>query len=181
MPRVTSGELKGRKFKVEENSKIRPMQDIVKQSIFSILGESVLNSQCLDLFAGIGSFGIEALSRGATFCDFVDSDYNSVAMLNENLLNMKLSDKSAVFREESVKFVNRINKKYDIVFADPYYEDLAQRFLFKSMPKILNSEGVFIYSHGRKTDVSKLILETNLSISTERRFGSAFFSILRQV
>ena len=94
---------------------------------------------------------------------------------------MKLNDKSAVFHEESVKFINRTKKKYDIVFADPYYEDISQRFLFKNVSEILKKDGVFIYSHGRKADISKLILGTNLVVVTERRFGSAFFTILGTV
>ena len=181
MPRVTSGDLRGRKLNVMENDKMRPLQDVAKQSIFSILGEKVKGSLCLDLFAGIGSFGIEALSRGAEFCDFVDSDYESIGTINENLLNMKLNEKSAVFHEESAKFVSKTKKKYDIVFADPYYEDQAQRFLFKNVPEILNKDGVFIYSHGKQSDVSKLIIDTTLVIVTERRFGSALFTILKLV
>ena len=98
----------------------RPTTDFVRQAIFSILGETVFDARVLDLFAGSGAIGLEALSRGATSCTFVDEHRQAAAVITENLTKSRLEGGSVV-RSEAAAFLKRDNTVYDLIFADPPY------------------------------------------------------------
>ena len=98
----------------------RPTTDFVRQAIFSILGERVENARVLDLFAGSGAIGLEALSRGAASCVFVDEHRQACAVIAENLTKTRLERGRAV-RAEVVSFLKRDTAAYDLIFADPPY------------------------------------------------------------
>tara|TARA_B100000963_G_C22557798_1_gene639832 strand:- start:143 stop:706 length:564 start_codon:yes stop_codon:yes gene_type:complete len=128
--RIISGFLKGKTLNYIKNSKTRPLKDIVRENIFNILNHSnlikinLLNSKVLDTYSGIGSFGIECLSRGAKKTTFVESNNEASKILKENLSILSISDKTFVFDDKIEKFL-RINKKekYNIIFFDPPYSD----------------------------------------------------------
>ena len=121
--RVITGTARGMKLKAPEGMKIRPTTDQVKESIFSIIQFEVEGSRVLDLFAGTGQLGIEALSRGARSVTFVDNDKNSIDILRENLTHTRL-DKNAIVRfEDGPAFVNFTKDAFDIVFLDPPYQN----------------------------------------------------------
>ncbi len=98
----------------------RPTTDFVRQALFSILGERVADSRVLDLFAGSGALGLEALSRGARSCVFVDEHRQAVAVIAENLKKARLDGGQAV-KAEVATFLKRDAATYDLVFADPPY------------------------------------------------------------
>jgi 16S rRNA (guanine966-N2)-methyltransferase len=98
----------------------RPTTDFVRQALFSILGEKVENSRVLDLFAGSGALGLEALSRGANSCTFVDEHRQAVAVIAENLTKARLDGGHAV-KSEVAAFLKRDAATYDLIFADPPY------------------------------------------------------------
>lgn len=98
----------------------RPTTDFVRQALFSILGERVANARVLDLFAGSGALGLEALSRGAAACTFVDEHRQAVNIIQENLAKARLDDGHAVKSEVTV-FLKRDAGSYDIIFTDPPY------------------------------------------------------------
>jgi 16S rRNA (guanine966-N2)-methyltransferase len=98
----------------------RPTTDFVRQAIFSILGEKVENARVLDLFAGSGALGLEALSRGATACTFVDEHRQAVNVINENLAKARLDGGHAV-KSDVATFLKRDAATYDLIFADPPY------------------------------------------------------------
>src|SRR5919202_1586835 len=104
--RVISGSAKGRKL-VSPGSATRPITDRVKENLFNILGASVVDANVLDLFAGAGSVGIEALSRGARHATFVELDREALETIRQNLQLTRLAERAEVVRADAFKFVNR--------------------------------------------------------------------------
>lgn len=176
--RVTTGKCKGKKLKAPNIEGFRAVQDIAKQSIFSIIGEKIEEAVCLDLFAGSGNMGIEALSRGAKWCDFVDENYFSIEAINANLRSCGLEEQAEIIKKEAVKYTANTEKTYDLVFMDPFYKDTSHVFLMKTLENILNKGGIIVFFHGDNVETENLIKGTNLEVIDTRRFGKSFFDIL---
>tara|TARA_B100000686_G_scaffold324858_1_gene380949 strand:+ start:88 stop:651 length:564 start_codon:yes stop_codon:yes gene_type:complete len=118
--RIVGGISKGIPLRVPDNG-VRPTSDRVREALFSILGELVLDASCIDLFAGSGSLGIEALSRGAKSCVFVDRSHESCGAIKYNLEKARLVG-GTVREEQVLPFLSKINDDYDLIFADPPYK-----------------------------------------------------------
>lgn len=157
----------------------RAVQDVVKQAIFAILGEKVVDAQCLDLFAGSGSLGIEALSRGASWCDFVDDNYDATEILEKNVVNCGFMEQSEIYRREAGKYASNTEKTYDLVFMDPFYKDTAHIHLMKMLGEILNPSGFVTILYGDQLNLDTIIRDTDFEVVTTRKFGASRFSILR--
>jgi len=119
--RVITGKAKGCKLSSPEGIDVRPTLDRVKESLFSILYSYVSNSNVLDLFSGSGSLGIEALSRGAMKCTFVDKNKKAYDCIINNLRHTRLSDNASVKLCDYEEFLNINIDKFDLVFLDPPY------------------------------------------------------------
>jgi len=117
--RVVSGSARGRRLKTPEGYDIRPTTDNVKESLFNIIQFDIEGRRVLDLFAGTGQLGIEALSRGAAAATFVDRDRNAVNIVKENLKTCGFS--ARVLNEEAVGFLKR-GERFDVIFVDPPYD-----------------------------------------------------------
>ncbi len=182
--RISSGTVKNKKLKTPEIPNFRPVQEIAKQAVFAILADKINGARCLDMFAGSGNMGIEALSRGAEWCDFVDSNYQSTKTIEENLFDTGFSDQAEVFLRDAVKYVQQIHlnepdKTYNVVFLDPFYDDIAQVHLLKQVPTILKKDGVVIIFYGKQLNIEDTVKESSLKIQTSRRFGASYFSVLK--
>jgi 16S rRNA (guanine(966)-N(2))-methyltransferase RsmD len=130
MIRVISGIYKGRRLKLVPSTAVRPMQDKVKGALFNILGDSIKGAVCLDGFAGTGSIGLEALSRGAERCAFVDEFYPSVKTIRQNVAACGADERSVVLHREFNRAVIDLAHKgvrFDVVFLDPPYRLLEER------------------------------------------------------
>ena len=125
--RVVSGSARGRRLKAPPNqSKTRPMADKIKEALFSSLASlGVQPERILDLYAGSGGIGIEALSRGGEWCDFVDRDRIAAQTVRENLKNTGFADRAAVHQTTIESFLNSVREPYDFVILDPPYADPA--------------------------------------------------------
>ena len=137
MIRVTSGLVKNKILKAPEIEGFRAVQEKAKLALFSILGDKIVGVTCLDLFSGSGNLGIEALSRGAAWCDFDDSNKVCKETIDENVNNCGFLEMSEVSGKDAVKFVTKTQKIYDIIFLDPFYDTTSHIFLMKSMENIL--------------------------------------------
>ena len=123
--RVISGTAKGHKLKTIKGITTRPTADRVKESLFNIISGLIPKARVLDVYAGTGSIGIEALSRGAEFAVFVDKSNECSRIIRENLVSTKLIDKASVITGDIFITLNKIsknNKKFDIIFLDPPYK-----------------------------------------------------------
>jgi 16S rRNA (guanine(966)-N(2))-methyltransferase RsmD len=146
--RITGGILRGRRLITPKSPSIRPMRDAVRAALFSILGDLVSGSRFLDLFAGTGSVGIEALSRGAKHAVFVDNSAEAVKIIEENLHNLGLEGQATVYREDvfkALQLLSRRDEQFDLVFiGPPYGEDLARRTLEHLAYRDILSEGAVV-------------------------------------
>lgn len=147
--RVIAGEARGRKLKSGKGTKARPTTDMVKEALFNNLGARVPDSNFLDLFAGFGGIGIEALSRGATKAVFVEEDSKHVAIIKENLEMTKLDEWATVLKGDVIKVLQTLNEKFDIIFVDPPYESgLYEKTLEMVQARsLLHPDGVLILEH----------------------------------
>lgn len=179
MIRITSGIVKNKKLKAPKIEGFRAVQEIAKLAVFSIIGDNIVNSECLDLFSGSGNLGLEALSRGAKFCDFVDENYTSIGIINDNIKNCGFEEVSEVHKANAVKYAGNTHKTYDYIFLDPFYSDTSHTFLMTNLEEILNDNGKIIFFHGDNLDIQKIIKDTKLQIETTRRFGKSYFTILK--
>ena len=172
--RVIAGEAKGRKLRMVSGTGTRPITDRVKESLFSILGGDVPGSQFLDLFAGTGSVGIEALSRGAAQATFVESSARAISTLQANLDLTRLADRARVVRADVFRFLaGRPDLPFDIVYvAPPQYADLWLRTiqLIDSNPGWLTGQGVVIAQmHPKEWALPTL---GRLRVEDDRSYGS---------
>lgn len=118
--RVIAGEAKGTRLAPVPGG-TRPLSDRAREGLFSSLGEAVRGARCADLFAGTGAVGIEALSRGASRCHFVDSAAAAVRTIRENLARTRLEGRASVTRSSVLRFLRRPGESFDLAFLDPPY------------------------------------------------------------
>lgn len=180
MLRIITGTAKNKRLLSPNIEGYRGVQEIVKGSVFAILGDEIKDKVCLDLFAGSGNVGFEALSRGAASCDFVDEHPLAIQAIEKNAQNCGFTgDQVQIIRNHAVKFVGNTPNKYDIIFLDPFYHDTAHIFLVKNLEEILNKEGLIVFFHGDQLDIEKTIKDTDLKIVDQRKFGKSFFTMLK--
>lgn len=152
--RVVAGRLGGRRLVAPKGSDTRPTSDRVREALFSILGP-IDGVVVLDLFAGSGALGIEALSRGATSATFVDSAPGAVAAIGDNVAALGLSEAADVRREDALRFLENARaagRQYDLVFLDPPYRRAASlaRDLSEGVPALLSSTARVICESDRR-------------------------------
>ena len=124
--RVIAGTAKGTKLNSIDDISTRPTLDRVKEPLFSIIQNNIVESNVLDLFAGSGALGIESLSRGAKHCTFCDKSYKSIQMLKENIQKVRMQEKSTILNIDYKKCLDEQKEKFDIIFIDPPYKmDIA--------------------------------------------------------
>ena len=119
--RVITGSARGMTLRTLEGETTRPTSEKVKEAIFSSIQFEIEGAHILDLFAGSGQMGIEALSRGAADAVFVDSDKGAVGIIKENIKKVRFEDRSQIVQSDAFSFLNMNIRKFDIVFLDPPY------------------------------------------------------------
>ena len=185
--RVIAGKYKGRRLNSPENYDIRPTSDKAKEAMFSILTAEVYGSRVLDLFAGTGSLGIEALSRGAASCVFADSSRASLRLINANLEHCAVEEDTKVlpgdFRKVLLKLSARIEdgleEKFDIILLDPPYGKglLTEAIELISDGNILSEGGTIIAEHRKEEELPDTI--GRYKKEKDRRYGIVKLSIYK--
>lgn len=190
--RVISGRARGTKLKTIESMSTRPTLDRVKESLFNILQNDITEKNVLDLFAGSGALGIEALSRGANKAYFSDSNPEAVKVIKENLTKTRLIDYSKVYNmsyEKAITKMSNENVKIDIVFIDPPYRlgIAANSIKLIIQNDLLNENAIIIVETDEKERDIKEILELKnlnkelqkIEITDLRKYGRASLIFLR--
>jgi 16S rRNA (guanine966-N2)-methyltransferase len=175
--RVISGQAKGRRLRAVPGDGTRPITDRVKQSLFDTLGHDVVGSHFLDLFAGTGSVGIEALSRGAARVVFVERSTRAVQVIRHNLQVTQLADRARIVRADVFAFLARPRAEdtpFDFVYvAPPQYRDLWTKTMLaldaESFPLLADESCIIVQIHPK--EYSPLPL-TNLELTEQRNYGS---------
>lgn len=146
--RIITGSAKGTKLKGPKGSDTRPTADRVKESIFNIMGSLVMNAKVLDLFAGTGNLGLEALSRGADSAVFIDYNANSIEVIRDNAVHTKLIFKTEIFKNDVFKGMHKLEqsqRRFDLIFCDPpYNKGLVNQVLTKLDNSTLLIPGGFV-------------------------------------
>ncbi len=180
--RVITGEAKGRRLKGPPGPQTRPMADKIKEAVFSALEAlGVDAARVLDLYAGTGAVGIEALSRGADWADFVDAQAAACAVVRENLAHTKLASRAEVHNSPVNAFLRRRAKPYDLIFVDPPYADPD---ILVTLEKIAASSlvqpgSVVVLGHSPQVDIPECI--GTLTMLRDRCHGGSCFSIFEIV
>ena len=186
--RVIAGTFRGKKILEPKDAQTRPLKDLTKESIFNILNHSnkfdinLKNSIVLDLFSGVGSFGIDCLSRGAKHVIFVEK-YNAVLpLLKKNLLSLKSIENYEIIEKDiyNINFFNSLERKFNVIFIDPPYKDKNLNILLDNIKnqKILNKNGILVI-HRHKNE--KDLIPNEFKIVEEKKYGLSkiiFLSIL---
>ena len=173
--RIVAGSRKGHRIDAPKGVVTRPTSDRAREAVFSILG-SVVDAQVLDLFAGSGALGLEALSRGAGGCVFVERDRQAARVIQANLERLRLTgavvaarDAIAALREERDR-----DRRFDLVLADPPYEDWDrhERSLAELVPAVLADDGLVVVETAEHAEPA-----LPLDLVTTRRYGSARITV----
>ena len=148
--RVITGIARGRRLKEPNGMETRPTADRVKEAIFSSIQFEVEGRKVLDLFGGTGQMGIEALSRGATHCTFVDLQKQAVAIIRENVNSTGFSDQSTVIQGDALAFLSRCREKFDLIFLDPPYDSglLEKAMELIATIDIVSENGIIVCENG---------------------------------
>ena len=177
--KVISGTLKGRKIIGYDIEGTRPTMDRVKESLFAMIQDYLKGSTVLDLFAGSGSLGIEAISNGASKCYFIDHNKEVIKILNQNITNLNIQDKSVVILTDWKKFLNESkNLKFDLIFIDPPYDyDVYEKILTKvSELNLLNDNGLIILEHA---NLNLKESYNNLFLYKSKKYGTKSVNIYK--
>jgi 16S rRNA (guanine966-N2)-methyltransferase len=175
--RVIAGRFKGRKLYAPTGSKTRPTSEKVREALFSMLGE-IAGLRALDLFAGTGALGIEALSRGAERVVFADRDHAALAVLQRNLASLGLDDREAEIRStdaaQAMRAARERHETYDLIFIDPPYSQARDwsSELSGALEPLLTATGRVIVESDRRNP-----LRLELSLERERRYGDTLIKI----
>jgi 16S rRNA (guanine(966)-N(2))-methyltransferase RsmD len=169
MIRVIGGKYRGKRLKKVPGTVVRPVPDKLKESLFSIIQEDVIGSVFLDGFAGSGSVGIEALSRGADKIVFIDEYYPAIKVIKSNIAKVEAEERVHVFHKEFNRGVIQLAKekmKFDLIFLDPPYKLLEER----NPLKVINKREIL-------ADNGKIILRQFY----KTKFEGKYFDLQRQV
>ncbi|MCM8760027.1 MAG: 16S rRNA (guanine(966)-N(2))-methyltransferase RsmD [Candidatus Omnitrophica bacterium] len=175
--RVTGGFLKGRKLFYKKTRSLRPTRDIVREAIFDILRDNVQEADVIEIFAGTGALGFEALSRGARSVVFVDNCLQSIRLLKKNCAMLKMTEKVKIMKMDAEKALKKFYNEgctFDIIFADPPYSMNKSKMMtiFLLASRILRQGGFFVFETGSKTDISENLIESSLELKKEKKYGS---------
>ena len=176
--RIISGKYKGKKIIGYDIEGTRPTQDRVKESLFGIIQDDILDSNCLDLFAGSGNLGIEAISNGAKSCIFVDNNKNCIKVINDNIKDI---DNCEVLNMDYLDALNYLNnKKFDIIFLDPPYNlNCLDNILNKIIEfHLLNNNGLVICEYENDNFKDKY---SNLELIKDKKYGYKKIKIYRSI
>ena len=183
--RIIAGKFKSRVIKPPKGAGLRPTSARVKESLFGILGGFVIDKEVLDLFSGTGNLGLEALSRGARSCVFVDNNPRCTTAIAKNLEVLGAQKEAQVLLKDTFKFIkeaHRANSVFDVVFIDPpYYTDMIKKCLILlDNYNIINPSGFVIAEHHTEDDLPQSTELRHLGLCRQQRYGGTILSFYKR-
>jgi 16S rRNA (guanine966-N2)-methyltransferase len=179
--RVIAGKAKGHPLKVPKGTNIRPATDLVRGAIFSILENTTNNwAQVLDLFAGSGALGIEALSRGAGWVDFVEQEPRCCGIIRQNLEKTRLAAQTHIYCCSVAKALSFLDKEYSIILMDPPYSDSSIGSLVTQLAasRLVGTNTIVVVTHSPHLPLSSTY--GPLFMTKERRHGDSCIAVYRK-
>ena len=181
--RIIGGEYRSRKIKQPPLDMARPTKDRVREAVFSMIADVVPGASVLDIFAGSGAYGLEALSRGASECTFIEKYSNCSNVLKENITSLDLEGVSNVIvqdAEAAIKSLGENGIKFDLIFTDPPYKYNTNKKLLIMIYQydILNPTGTLVVEHSAKEEVPQE--EGDVSVYKQKTYGDTSISVFRK-
>ena len=179
--RVITGKARGVQLKTPEGMLTRPTADRVKEALFSIINFDIPGASVLDLFGGTGQLGIEALSRGAARCTFVDAREEACRLIRENLKRTKLSQAGTVVRSDYMGYLNRCRERYSIILLDPPYAEVFLENAIKRITEIdiLQTDGIIVAERPVGKDLPWTF--AGYQRSKDYKYGKTLLTIYRKL
>ena len=182
--RVITGDFKGRQIKSVKGDHTRPTTDKIKENIFNMMGQFFAGGRALDLFAGSGSLGIEALSRGMDHAIFIDRNHHAICIIKENIASLKLQDRTEVYRNDAFRALYVLAKKpakFDLIFLDPPYGKISITALLNMIvdEDLLNDDGIIMCEYSKGMDIQ--YDGSNLKEIKREEYGTVEILILEKV
>jgi 16S rRNA (guanine966-N2)-methyltransferase len=171
--RIIAGEKKGHRIAAPKGTTTRPTSDFVREAAFNLIGP-VDGATVIDVFAGSGALGLEALSRGAARATFVESDRDACRTINANLDKLKLN--ATVLCQDAVRALAVERGPYDLVLCDPPYDFAGLERIGPHLRRILAPDGLLVY----QTDARAEPRIESLTVRTSRKYGSARLTLFEQ-
>lgn len=178
--RITGGVHRGRRLRLPRSAQLRPTADRVRSAVFSILGAQALReAQVLDLYAGSGVLGLEALSRGAAYALFIEADARRCRSIREALATLALTARGSVRNGRVERVLDTLAGKYGLVFADPPYAQSDWQPLMRRLNRggLLANDAIVVAEHRRETALADEY--GALALLTRRQYGDTAISIYR--
>ena len=179
--RIISGISKGRRLAAPKSQAVRPTSDRVKESIFNILGDEVEGKVVLDLFAGTGNLGIEALSRGAKKALFVEKGRQALRLIQKNLSQLGMKERSEILPRDvrrAIGILEQRGEPFDLILMDPPYEKgLIQKTLLALYShRIYHKDSILVIEHDRREPIPEVV--EGWTLSRQRKIGDTLISFL---
>ena len=161
MIRITGGEFRSRLLETPSTSLTKPTMDKVRAAVFSALGESIKNAKVLDLFSGSGSYGFEALSRGAKSVTFVDNSIDAIKAIRKNATTLKC-DNVEILNSDVLRFLEQNSQEFSVIFVDPPYKlEVYEEVVNKAINnKILSNNGIMVLESERELDIDESLFKS---------------------
>jgi 16S rRNA (guanine(966)-N(2))-methyltransferase RsmD len=179
--RIITGSAKGTQLKAPRGLATRPTADRVKESVFNILGDIVIDAHVLDIFAGTGNLGLEALSRGATTAVFIDNSTESIDIIKANAERTKLTAHTEIYKNDVIRALDKFvqnGRSFDLIFCDPpYNQGLVQIVLDRiENHSLLKPKGILVIEHSKHETITDDW--NNLQLRRVERYGETLVSFL---
>ena len=180
--RVISGKLKGRMIKGYDIEGTRPTMDRVKESVFASIQDKLYEAVVLDLFAGSGNLGIEAISNGASRCFFVDLNYECVKVINENVKMFQIDNECVVLKKDyhnALDYFKENKIQFDIIFIDPPYKYVVMNEILGIIDEynLLRQDGIVVFEYQNEEQINQNI---SLELLKNKKYGDKYISIYRK-
>ena len=180
--RIIGGQLKGRKIEQPDLNNVRPTKDRIREAVFNMIAIDIPGAKVLDLFSGSGSYGLEAISRGADEAVFVEKDHMCTGVIHNNIRKLGIENDTEVINKDAIEYMENIGKntKFDVIFADPpYNKNLAKKTLIMvNQYDILSPSGILVIEYNRREDVS--LQEGNVSILKQKTYNKIYINIYKR-
>lgn len=178
--RIIAGKCKGRKLNSPVSGAIRPTLDRMKETLFNLIQNQIGQAECLDLFSGTGTLGIEALSRGAQHCIFVDSAKAAITLTQKNIAVCRLETQAKVLHLDALKALTHIatnHHRFHLIFLDPpyFFPQLGQILFEIDRLNLLHNDGLIIVEHDRTHNFNDV--QVDFSLKKQKRYKKVAISI----
>ncbi|MBD2857828.1 16S rRNA (guanine(966)-N(2))-methyltransferase RsmD [Spongiibacter sp. KMU-158] len=173
--RIIGGQWRSRKLQFTSAEGLRPTGDRIRETLFNWLAAEIPGAHCLDLFAGSGALGIEALSRGAASCDFVELNHEAAAQIRQHLSTLN-AEHGQVFCQTAKTYLENSQKHYDIIFLDPPFNKEHIDEIKSVLNTLINKDGLIYLEHAKNEEIS---LPENWTAEKQKTTGEVVYSTWR--